>query len=96
MWAMVGREVTVDAAERGQIVAAMSGLLVRMLRLDTPVTEESRLRDDLGLSSSDGVQLILDLERDLSIMIDVEDLDQEEMTTVGDLADYIAAHATPQ
>jgi acyl carrier protein len=96
MWAMVGREVIVDAAARRQIVEAMSGLLVRMLRLDTPVTEQSRLRDDLGLSSSDGVQLILDLERDLSIMIDVEDLDQEEMNTVGDLADYIAAHATAQ
>jgi acyl carrier protein len=96
MWAMVGREVAVDAVERHQILEAMTRLLVRLLRLDSPVTETTRLRDDIGLSSSDGVQLILDLERDLSIMIDVEDLDQEDMNTVGDLVDYIAAHATPQ
>jgi acyl carrier protein len=96
MWAMVGREVIVDAAARQRIVEAMTRLLVRLLRLDAPVAEDTRLRDELGLSSSDGVQLILDLERDLSIMIDVEDLDQEEMHTIGDLADYIAAHATPQ
>ncbi|GAA1762465.1 hypothetical protein GCM10009681_36960 [Luedemannella helvata] len=74
----------------------MANLLVRMLRLEQPVTEGSKLEDELGMSSSQGVQLILDLERDLSIMIDVEDLDQDEMVTVGDLADYITAHATPQ
>ncbi|GAA3290974.1 hypothetical protein GCM10018962_40940 [Dactylosporangium matsuzakiense] len=74
----------------------MSDLLVRMLRLDRPVTEASQLEEELGMSSSQGVQLILDLERDLSIMIDVEDLEQEELATVGELADYITAHATPQ
>ena len=93
---MVEREVLVDASLRGQVVATMADLLGRMLRRDRPVTEGSRLEDELGMSSSQGVQLILDLERDLSIMIDVEDLDQDEMATVGDLADYITAHATPQ
>jgi acyl carrier protein len=83
-------------ADREIVVNAMADLLVRMLRLDRPVTESSKLADELGMSSSDGMQLILDLERDLSIMIDVEDLDQEEMATVGDLADFITAHATAQ
>lgn len=86
----------VDAALRQQVVTSMADLLVRMLRLDQPVTEASKLDDELGLSSSQGVQLILDLERDLSIMIDVEDLDQDEMATMGDLADFITTHATPQ
>ncbi|MFB9408903.1 MULTISPECIES: acyl carrier protein [Dactylosporangium] len=81
---------------RQQVVSSMSDLLVRMLRLDRPVTEASQLEEELGMSSSQGVQLILDLERDLSIMIDVEDLEQEELATVGELADYITAHATPQ
>ncbi|WP_344083242.1 acyl carrier protein [Luedemannella helvata] len=93
---MVEREITVDASLRQQVVSTMANLLVRMLRLEQPVTEGSKLEDELGMSSSQGVQLILDLERDLSIMIDVEDLDQDEMVTVGDLADYITAHATPQ
>ena len=86
----------IDDSLRRRVVATMADLLVRMLRLDRPVTEGSKLEDELGMSSSQGVQLILDLERDLSIMIDVEDLDQDEMVTVGDLADYITAHATPQ
>lgn len=86
----------VDVPLRQQVVASMSDLLKRMLRLEQPVTEGSKLEDELGMSSSQGVQLILDLERDLSIMIDVEDLDQDEMVTVGDLASFIAAHATPQ
>ena len=86
----------VDGSLRQQVVAAMAALLKRMLRLDQPVTEASNLEDELGMSSSQGVQLILDLERDLSIMIDVEDLEQEELATVGELADYIAGHATPQ
>ncbi|WP_432989376.1 acyl carrier protein [Dactylosporangium sp. CA-233914] len=88
--------VEVDGSLRQQVVATMSDLLVRMLRLEQPVTEGSNLEDELGMSSSQGVQLILDLERDLSIMVDVEDLEQEELVTVGQLADYIAAHATPQ
>jgi len=86
----------VDGSLRQQVVAAMAALLKRMLRLDQPVTEASNLEDELGMSSSQGVQLILDLERDLSIMIDVEDLEQEELATVGELADYIAGHATQQ
>ncbi|MFI5913230.1 acyl carrier protein [Dactylosporangium sp. NPDC051541] len=81
---------------REQVVASMSDLLVRMLRLERPVTEGSKLEEELGMSSSQGVQLILDLERDLAIMIDVEDLEQEELATVGELADFITAHATPQ
>lgn len=96
MWAMVDRQVAVDAQLRTQVGATMTDLLKRMLRLDFPVTESSKLADELGLSSSQGVQLVLDIEQDLNIMIDVEDLDQDEIATVGDMADYIAAHSTPQ
>ncbi len=60
------------------------------------VTEHTKLADELGMSSSQGVQLVLDLERDLAIMVDVEDFDQDEVATVGDMADYIAAHSTPE
>jgi acyl carrier protein len=52
--------------------------------------------DELGLNSSLGLELLLELEGELAIQIDVEELDQEEMYTVGDLADYIAGHSIPR
>jgi len=52
--------------------------------------------DELGLSSSLGLELLLELEEELSIQIDVEELDNEQMHTVGDLATYIATHSIPQ
>jgi acyl carrier protein len=93
---MVERGVQVDGALRQQVVGCMTKALVRILRRDAPVTEEMRLMDELQLSSSLALELLLELEEELSIQIDVEDLDQEEMRTVGDLADYIAGHCAPQ
>jgi acyl carrier protein len=90
---MTGREMTVDGALRQQVLESMTALLVRMLRLALPVTEETRLMDELGLSSSQAMELLVELEGELSIAIDVEELDQENMYTVGELADYIAGHS---
>ncbi|MEE3921412.1 phosphopantetheine-binding protein [Micromonospora sp. BRA006-A] len=52
--------------------------------------------DDLGLSSSLGLELLLSLEDELEIQIDVEELDEDRMATLGDLADYITANSTPR
>jgi acyl carrier protein len=93
---VAGREVIADAALRQQVVETMTTLLKRILQHDLPITEEMRLMDELGLSSSLGLELLLELEEELLIQIDVEELDQEEMYTVGDLADYIAGHSIPQ
>lgn len=81
---------------RERVVDAMTALLTRILRRDAPVTEQMALMDELGLSSSLGLELLLELEEELSIQIDVEDLDTEQMYTVGDLATYVATHSTPQ
>lgn len=88
-------DTTVDGDLRLRVVNTMCDLIVRMLRLDAPVTEETDV-DQLSMSSSQSAQLILDIESDLSIMVDVEELDAEEMCTVGELADYIVSHSTPQ
>ena len=93
---MAGHEVTVDAALRQRVVESMTTLLGRILRRDDPITEDMKLMDELKLSSSMGLELLLELEEELSIHIDVEDLDQERAQTVGELADYIAGHSTPQ
>jgi acyl carrier protein len=93
---MADEPVVIDVELRAQVVDTMTNLLRRILRLDHPVTELTNLMDELHLSSSQSAQLVLDLESDLSIMVDVEDLDAEEMCTVGDFADYVAGHSTPQ
>ena len=83
-------------ATKAQVVDSMANLLTRMLRLNRPITAETTLENELGLSSSQSAQLVLELEQDLSIMIDVESLDEDGMVTVGDLADYIVTHSTPE
>ena len=93
---MADPPVAIDAKLRKQIADNLTNLLGRMLRLDEPLSEDTRLDNELELSSSQSAQLVLDLENDLSIMVDVEDLDAEEMRTMGELADYVAGHSTPQ
>ena len=46
-----------DAPPRDQVVDRLTVLLTRMLRPDAPVTEQTQLMDELGLSSSLGLEL---------------------------------------
>jgi acyl carrier protein len=54
-----------------------------------------RLMEELGLSSTLGLELMLELEDQLLILIDVEEMDPECMTTVGDMATFVASHSRP-
>ncbi|MDG4800263.1 4'-phosphopantetheinyl transferase superfamily protein [Micromonospora sp. WMMD980] len=81
---------------RDQVVKSLTALLERMLRPDAPITEGTQLMDELGLSSSLALELLLELEDELEIQIDVEDLDEDRMATLGDLADHITANSTPR
>ena len=68
-------------------------VLPRVLREEVPaVSEGTRLMEDLGLSSSSTMELLLELESDLDIQIDVDDVDRSDFASVGSLADYIAGH----
>ena len=70
---------------------------VRKLVTDTLVSEfeleadkikpEARLREDLGLDSLDGVDLIVALEKALSVQI--PETDARQMRTVGDIFTFI-------
>ncbi|MDW3848585.1 phosphopantetheine-binding protein [Micromonospora sp. BRA006-A] len=93
---MLEHDAPADAPPRAQVVDRLTVLLTRMLRPDAPVTEQTQLMDDLGLSSSLGLELLLSLEDELEIQIDVEELDEDRMATLGDLADYITANSTPR
>ncbi|HEV2373012.1 MAG TPA: phosphopantetheine-binding protein [Streptosporangiaceae bacterium] len=83
-----------DAGLRQQVMDCIDMLLTRVLGHEAPaVSDGTRLMEELGLRSATMLELLLELEEELSIQIDVEDIDQDDMTTVGDLADFIAGHA---
>jgi acyl carrier protein len=81
-----------DAQLRQRIVDETYALAPRVLRREFPeLSESTRLMEDLGLTSSTMLELMLELEESLELQINVEDLD-EDVNTIGRLADYIAGH----
>lgn len=92
---MAAPETEVDVELRTRVVEAASTLLVRLLELEAAVTEDTNMADELGLSSSLGLELLLELEEQLGIQIDVETMNPDELQTVGELATYIAGHSRP-
>jgi len=92
---MTTQESDVDSEFRQQVVGAMATILARLLDRTEPITEDMRLMQELGLSSTLGLELLLQLEDQLEILIDVELLDQEQFSTVGDMATFVAGHSRP-
>jgi acyl carrier protein len=85
-----------DPELRRRVVEGIGALLPRVLKQDAPATAEStKLFDELGLSSATTLELLLELEEELEIQIDVEDIDQSDLQSIGTLADFIAEHALP-
>ena len=72
----------------GELVPAITGRDVAAM------PEETRLFDELGLSSSKTLELLLALEEDLDIHVDVEEIDRSSLETIGSMADFVADHAT--
>jgi acyl carrier protein len=79
---------------RQRALDAIAAVLPRVLDSDALViAPEMKLMSDLGMRSASMLELLLELEDNLDIQIDVEDIDAAAMTSVGDLADYVAGHA---
>jgi acyl carrier protein len=90
----VAAQLDTDLRER--VVERMRELLPRILGTSLPaVAEGTGLMDELGLRSTTTLELLLLLEETLDIEIDVEDIEQGDLKSVGDLADFVASHATP-
>ncbi|MGN9914542.1 phosphopantetheine-binding protein [Phytohabitans sp. LJ34] len=86
-----------DTDLRPRVVDSIRMLLPRVLRKEMPEpTEQSRLMEDLGMSSSSTLELMLELEEDLALQIDVEDIDRDDFATVGTLADFVVRHLIPE
>jgi len=82
------------AGLRQRAFDAIAVVLPRVLDSDALVVEpEMKLMEDLGMRSASMLELLLELEDNLDVQIDVEDIDEAAMTSVGDLADFVATHA---
>ena len=55
--------------------------------------EHTRLFEELGLSSSKTLELLLAVEEDLDIQVDVEEIERSDLESIGSLADFVAGHA---
>jgi acyl carrier protein len=92
---MTAQEAGLDGEFRQQVLDTMTTVLARLLDRSEPVTEDMRLMEELGLSSTFGLELLLEVEDQLMILIDVEVMDADQMKTVGDLATFVAGHSRP-
>ncbi|HEY2550326.1 MAG TPA: hypothetical protein VGI64_07090 [Streptosporangiaceae bacterium] len=90
---MTAPEADLDGDLRQRVVAVMTTELARLLGRTEPVTEDMRLMDELGLSSTHGLELLLEVEDQLMLLIDVELMDPAHLQTVGDLATFVAGHS---
>lgn len=83
-----------DTGLRQRALEAIAVVLPQVLNQGTLViAPEMKLMSELGMRSASMLELLLELEDNLDIQIDVEDIDQAAMTSVGDLADFVASHA---
>jgi acyl carrier protein len=58
------------------------------------LSEQTRLMEDLGMTSAAALELMLGLEDVLEIEIDVEEIQPDDMASLGGLADFIAGQMT--
>lgn len=86
------QETTVDTEMRDAVTATMFALLPTLLEYDGPITPQTLLQDELDLSSSLVLEVLLGIEEAHAIQIDLEMMDEDEVATVADLAEYIAGH----
>jgi acyl carrier protein len=92
---MTAQEAGLDGEFRQRVLDTMTTVLARLLDRTEPVTADMRLMEELGLSSTFGLELLLQVEDELMILIDVEVMDADQMKTVGDLATFVAGHSRP-
>jgi acyl carrier protein len=78
---------------RQRVVDSIGQLLPRVLKREIgELSESARLFDELGLSSATTLELLLELEENMEIQIDVEEIDQDDLESIGALASFVASH----
>lgn len=71
-------------------------VLPKVLSLDTDAAarlcESTRLMEDLGMTSTVTIELMLELEDALEIQIDIEEIQPADLASISALADFVAGH----
>ncbi|MFD7735962.1 phosphopantetheine-binding protein [Kitasatospora phosalacinea] len=76
---------------RTQLISTICELLPVVLKREVSGADAgTALLDALGLNSTTGLELVLELEERLGLEISVEDLGRDDFATVGSLAAYVA------
>lgn len=87
-----------DSAARERVMKTIYVVLPEVLAADPAgrpeLSENTRLMEDLGLTSAATLELMLGLEEVLDIEIDVEEIQPGDMACLGRLADFIAGQMT--
>ena len=85
-----------DSALRGRIMESIHVVLPKVLSLDTDAAarlcESTRLMEDLGMTSTVTIELMLELEDALEIQIDIEEIQPADLASISALADFVAGH----
>jgi acyl carrier protein len=92
---MTTSDAQIDLELRHRVVEAMSTVIMRLVERDEQVTEDMHMADELGLNSSLGLELLLEVETQVGVQIDVATMDPDKLQTVGELATFIASHSRP-
>jgi len=74
------------------IFAKVARMIADKFKLDADtLTMETKLKDDLNIDSLDSVELVMELEEAFGLSI--KDEEAATLRTVGDIVNYIGAHA---
>ncbi len=85
--------VPADETLRPRVIDTLFELLPRFVGQEVQeLSPETRLAE-LALSSLGAVELMLTVEDTLLIQVDIEDFDDSDLDTIGQLATYIAGHS---
>lgn len=79
---------TTSIAERTkQVLGGMVG------RDPATLTDDTRLFAELGMDSTNALELLMQLEDELGVRIDADSLEQSDLETVGSLTGYFTQQA---
>ncbi|KRL93928.1 acyl carrier protein [Limosilactobacillus equigenerosi] len=77
--------------ERSEVFKQISAIVADHFAIDrAKITDDLNLRTDLNADSIDFVEFVLEVEDTFGATIDDEDA--EQLSTIGEVVDYIMAH----
>ncbi|MFC7545962.1 acyl carrier protein [Plantactinospora sp. GCM10030261] len=86
--------MTTTDLDRKQLTERTIGVLADVVRREPEsLRQDTRLFADLGMDSTNALELLMTLEDEFGFEFDAETLEARHLETVGSLTDYIAEQA---